>query len=116
MSIYPSVRLHSFYSIDFSDSVQILFEHLSLVDIPSLFDAIRNKKYDNVCIVKDKMYINTVNQVISIEGTAITDGRYMISAGQYGKTLHIPYTCSHQTIIDGIQLLYHMYHNWANDN
>ncbi len=116
MSIYPSVRLHSFYSIDFSNSVQILFEHLSLVDIQSLQKAIENKKYDNVCIVKDKMYINTVNQVISIVGTHITDGRYMISNGEYGKTHHIPYWCSQQTIIDGIQLLYHMYHNWANDH
>ena len=116
MSIYPSVRLHSFYSIDLADDIQILFEHMSIIDASYLEDAIRNKKYDNVCIVKDKMYINTVNQIISVVGTKFTDGKYMISNGYYGITHHIHYTCPDQRVIDGIQLLYHMHNNWANDS
>ena len=115
MSIYPAVQLYHYYSFNVADTVHILFEDFSLVDGDSLHKAIRDKKYDNVCVVKDKMYINTVNEMIGVVGTNISDGTYMISHGLYGKTQQIPYTCSHQTMVDGIQLLYHMYNSWVNE-
>ena len=115
MSIYPAVQLQQYYSFKLADNIHILFEDFSLVDGDSLYKAIQTKTYDNVCVVKDKMYINTINDMISVVGTIISDGTYMISHGPYGKTQHIPYTCSKQTVIDGIQLLYHMYNSWVNE-
>jgi len=115
MSIYPAVKLYHYYSFHLADDIHILFEDFSLVDGESLSRAIHTKTYDNVCVVKDKMYINTVNEMISVEGTNISEGTYMISKGSYGKTHHIPYTSSKQTIIDGIQLLYHMYNSWVTE-
>lgn len=115
MSIYPAVQLQQYYSFCLADNIHILFEDFSLVDGDSLYKAIQTKKYENVCVVKDKMYINTVNDMISVVGTIISDGTYMISQGPYGKTQHIQYTCPTQTIVEAIQLLYHMYSSWVKE-
>ncbi len=115
MSIYPAVQLYHYYSFNLADDIHILFEDFSLLDGDSLSQAIQTKIYDNVCVVKDKMYINTVNEMISVEGTNISDGTYMISKGAYGKTHHIPYACSPQMMVEAIQLLYHMYNSWVNE-
>jgi len=114
MSIYPAVRLNQYYSMDLSDDVHILFDDLSLIDEASLKEAIKAKKYECVCVVKDIMYINTVNQIISIVGLQLSGNKYFISSDNFnGTTLHIHYTCSEKTIKDGIQLLYHMYQNYT---
>lgn len=112
--MYPSVQQHHFYSIEFSDSIQILFEDFYLVDGISLQQAIQTKKYENVCLVKDKLYVNMVNQVISLVGIKLNDTTYLIPrSDQMGTTYHLSYDCSNQMMIDGIQLLYHMYGNWG---
>jgi hypothetical protein len=114
MSIYPAVQLRSFYSIDLSDSIQIIFEDFSMIDGNSLQQAIQTKKYENVCVVKDKLYINMVNQVISIVGVKLNDSKYMVTKNdRMGITYHLSYDCSNLTMIDGIQLLYHMFTNWG---
>ena len=114
MSIYPAVCLNQYYSLNLSDDIHLLVEDLSLIHGTSLHEAIKTKKYDNVCVVKDKMYINTVNQIISIVGVKLSRNKYFISSEHAnGTTLHIPYTCSEKTIKDGIEVLYHMYQNWS---
>jgi hypothetical protein len=112
--MYPAVQLRSFYSIDFSDSIRILLEQIDLVAIHSIQHAIQHKKYDNICLIKDKLYINFVNQLISVVGTKFGENCYFVTRdSSHDTTYHIPYYFSQEKMIEAIQLIAHMHQNWA---
>jgi hypothetical protein len=104
--VFPAVHLHHFHSLNLYDGLDIIFEDLNILD----FEVLKRRTIaDNIDLVPNILRINTVEKSIFIVGYKINATTYMVNQG--GTSVTIPYSCSNDNIIVGIEYLYHMYKN-----
>jgi hypothetical protein len=109
--VWPAVKLHPLYSINFYEGLDILFEDLKLLNIDALRRAVTTKTLGHVSIVQDWLSVNTDTKVISIQGCKLNDSMWIVNKEGNGIVASIHYSCSDKDILTGIEYLYHMYNN-----
>lgn len=107
--IYPEVKLHQLYSLNFYDGLDVIFEDLEMVDMDNIRENIENKTYDRIEVAGKLFIINTVDKSIMIVGHNINNKTYMINKAGNGDIIILHYKCETQNIIKGIEYLYHMH-------
>lgn len=113
--LYPAIQLHQLYSINLSDDIHIILEDLHMVNHNELKNIIQSKQFELISVVKDSLYINTATQTISIVGYKINSSTYLLTKEGTGTTIHLPYTCTKETIQLAVECLYHLHQNWTNE-
>jgi len=113
--VYPAIQLHQLYSVNLSDDIHIILEDLHMVNSDDLKNTIQSKQYELISVVPNTFYINTVTQIISIVGYKINSSTYLVTKEGTGTTIHLPYTCTKDTIQLAIECLYHLHQNWTNE-
>jgi hypothetical protein len=109
--VWPSVRLHQLYSVNFYNDLDIMFEDLRLLDIDVLRSVATTKQMGHIQLVDKWLSVNTVDKTISIQGCKLNDSVYLINKEGNGVAVTVAYTCSNDDILTGIEYLYHMYKN-----
>jgi len=110
----PSVKLHHLYSVQFSDSCNVIIYDLQSVNVSAL-QAFLESPTESVVIMPGVLRINLTTKQIIITGHHIDNHTYLIS--KCGNTDHIciPYNCDNSVIITAIEYLYHMLGNILSD-
>jgi hypothetical protein len=108
---YPAIKLHQLYSLNVCEDVDVIFEELEMVDINNLSEVINTKKYDKIDIVPTIFSINTVEKTMTITGHKINDRTYIINKTGKGDIMFVNYNCEKETVVKGIDYLYHMTNN-----
>jgi len=113
--LVPCIKLQPYYSISFSEDICIVLEDLQMIDAIPLQSILLSKNFNLIPIVKNNFYINTTTKIISIVGYKINASTYFVTKDGLGSNYHISYDCSEHIINSGVECLYHLYQNWAND-
>jgi hypothetical protein len=109
--VFPAIKLHQLYSVNFYDGLDIIFEDLSMLDLESLKEVISTKKLGNVSLVRNLVSINTDAKIIKVVGNKINNSTYIVNREGNGDIMLILYKCSDKDILTAIEYLYHMYKN-----
>jgi len=109
--IVPGVQLHKLYSLNVTKDIRILFEDLHSVDIHALRAALQQPNCKHIPLVKDGLYVNMVDKMISLVGYQLSDTLYVVTKELRGSTIHLPYECDNQQMVDAVGYLSHMYEN-----
>jgi hypothetical protein len=109
--IFPAIKLHQLYSLNLYDGLDIIFEDLSMLNSESLKEVLTTKKYSNINLVNNALSINTNKKTITIVGHKINNSTFIVNREGRGDITICNYNCSDETIISGIEYLYHMYKN-----
>jgi hypothetical protein len=110
--VFPAVKLHQLYSLNLYNGLDVLFEELTLLDLPEL-EKIAMTKELGACIplVNQRFEINTHDKIVRIMGHKINNTTYIVNRQGNGIEFVFKYTCSDADILTGIEYLYHMYKN-----
>jgi hypothetical protein len=107
----PAIKVVQFYALTFYDSLTIAFESLEAISLDDLGTVVKTKSYDNVDLIPNIVTINTIEQTITLVGSKINDTTYIIQKNGLGDKFVLSYDFSRDTVITGIEYLYHMYKN-----
>ena len=107
--VFPAVKLHQLYSLNFYDGMDIIFENLEMVNINNLEEVIKTDNYDIIKVVNRIFTINTSNKSVTIYGHKINSKTYIINVAGKGDLMLLHYSCKNEDIITGIKYLYYMY-------
>ena len=107
--VFPAVRLHQLYSINFYDGLDIIFEDLDIVNMDRLKEVVTTKELGYIEIVNKRLSINTNTSSITITGHKINDSTYIVKRDGTGDIFIIDYKCSNENVLTAIEYLYHMY-------
>lgn len=99
--VLPSVTLYELYSLQLYETLNIVFD-LTVLDIEQINETI-------IDMIPTIFSINTIEKKITIKGYPLNDSTFIVNS--YGNTIYIPYTCSNEDIITGIQYVYQIYKN-----
>lgn len=106
--VWPAIRLHQFYSINFYDGLDIIFEDLSMINLDAIKEIVTEKLSGNITIVDRALKINTEDKSMLIVGHKINKTTYMVKKDTSGDLLWQKYKCSDEDIITAIEYLYDM--------
>ncbi len=109
--VWPSFRIHKYYSLNLYDGLDIIFEDLSMLDVDSLERAVRTHDLSHVSVVKDLFTINTVDKTLTITGYQLNDSTYVVPKQRRGDLMFIGHDSNKADILTGIEYVYHMYKN-----
>jgi len=107
MAGFPAVKLNQLYSIQFYESLNIIFENINMIDMNLLEDAITNKT-DTIILIPYQAQIDTMSQQIIFSGHKLNDTTYFMTQSNKANSIFIPYECSNSVIWQGIEYLYHL--------
>jgi len=114
--VFPAVKLHQLYSLNFYDGMDIIFENLEMVNINNLEEVIKTDNYDIIKVVNRIFTINTSNKSVTIYGHKINNKTYIINMAGKGDLMLLHYSCKNEDIITGIKYLYNMYKSHIQGN
>jgi hypothetical protein len=106
--VWPAIRLHQLYSINFYDGLDVIFEDLSMINLDALKEVVSEKSSSNITIINRVLKVNTVDKTISIIGHMINNSTYIVKKDCTGDIMWIKYKCSDEDIFIAIEYLYHM--------
>jgi hypothetical protein len=109
--VFPAVKLHQLYSVNFYDELDIIFEDLDMVNMDRLKDIVRTKKLGHIQIVDRSLTINTNTNSMTITGHKINDSTFIVKRDGTGDIFILTYKCPESNILTGLEYLYHMYNS-----
>ncbi len=107
----PKIQTLHYIAVTFSEHLTLAFESLDVICLEALGQIVHTKAYDQIPLIPNQVYINTVDKVFTIVGSKINESTYIIQKNGGGEEVHISYDCSNECIITAIEYLYHMYKN-----
>jgi hypothetical protein len=114
--LFPAIKQNKLYSVQFSKDLDIMFEDFNAIDIANLGETIKTANYENIVIIPNVLSINTKNNTITIIGHRINNSTWLVTKAGKGKIYINNYSCSNDTIIEGIKYIYHILNSKANGN
>jgi hypothetical protein len=108
--VWPAVRLHQFYSVNFYDGLDIIFEDLSMINLEALKEVIATKTMGNITI-SNVLKINTEDKSMLIVGHKINKTTYIVKKYTSGDLMWTKYKCSNEDILTAIEYLYNICNN-----
>ncbi len=107
--VFPKIQYQRFYSFSPDEHLTIMFEDLAMISLKRLEKIVKAKSYKCTILIPDLLSIDTVNKLFYVHGSRINDTTYIVQQNSGGQSFTIPYTCSNEDVITGIEYLYHMY-------
>ena len=107
--VFPAVKLHQLYSINFYDGLDIIFEDLEMVNMDRLKEVATTKQLGYIQIVDRSLTVNTEANSMTITGHKINESTFIVKRDGTGDIFIMDYKCSNDNILRGIEYLYHMY-------
>ena len=108
--IYPCVTSPSIYSLNFTNSIHVMFESIDMIDIQNLETTLKTK-HNILKIVPQIFDVNMNTKMVHIYGYKINDTTYIITKNASGTEFIVPYTCPDSQIVTGVEYLCHMIKN-----
>lgn len=106
--LFPAIKQNKLYSVQFAEDLDIMFEDFDMIDIDNLEEIIKREKYDNIVLIPNTLSINTKNNTITIIGYRINESTWIVTKAGKGNIYINNYSCSNDTIIEGIKYIYHI--------
>ena len=106
-----AVKLHQLYSIHFSNTLDVIFEDISMVNISNLKDSITNLKSNTLTsfyIVDNKFLVNMLDNTITLTGYKINNTTWILPKDGRGDGFIITHTLSKESMLTAIEYLYHI--------
>ena len=107
--VFPAVKLHQLYSVNFYDELDIIFEDLDMINMDRLKEVAMTKQMGHIQIVDRSLTINTNTHSMTITGHKINESTFIVKRDGTGDIFIMDYKCSNDNILRGIEYLYHMY-------
>ncbi len=107
--VFPRIQQQRFYSFSPDEHLTIIFENLAMISLEKLGNLVQTKSYENFTLIPELLSIDTVHKRFYVRGSKINDTTYVLQQNGSGDFFTIPYTCSDEDVITGIEYLYHMY-------
>lgn len=105
--VFPAVKLHQLYSVNFYDGLDILFEDLDMINMDVLKEVVKTKEL-GIIQITNSLRINTDTKSMTIIGHKMNDSMYIVKRDGTGDMFILTYKCSNTDIVTGIEYLYHM--------
>jgi hypothetical protein len=107
--VFPAVKLHQLYSLNFYDGLDIIFEDLDMINMDRLKEVAMTKQLGYIQIVNRSLTINTDAKFMTITGHKINNSTYIVKRDGSGDVFILTYNCPDSNILSGLEYLYHMY-------
>lgn len=107
----PAVKLHTYYSLNLDDNLDVIFEDIEMIDLEALTNIVKTKNVDFVSVIKNRFTINSNKKQITINGYRINNTTFFIPKEQIDEISFLTLDIKEKNILTGIEYLYHMYHN-----
>ena len=109
--VYPAVRLTQFYSAAFSESIEIIFPRLDLINMDELKKYLDSKQSNMLSIVSRCLTLDSESRSIAIVGYRISKTQWILTEDGRGDMTIFKHNLSDEDIHTAVQYLYHMYNN-----
>lgn len=109
--VYPAVRLTQFYSVAFSESIEIIFPRLDLINMDELKKYLDSKQLNMMSIVPRCLSFDLDSRTIAIVGYRIGKTQWILTDDGRGDMTIFKHNLTDEEIHTAITYLYHMYQN-----
>ena len=107
--VFPAVKLHQLYSLNFYDGLDIIFEDLDIVNMDNLKEIVKTKQLGRIEIVDKSLTMNTDTKSITIIGHKINETTFIVKRDGSGDIFIMTYKCSDENVLTAVEYMYHMY-------
>jgi hypothetical protein len=107
--VFPAIKLHQLYSLSLYDELNIIFEDLDMINMDNLKKIVTTKQLGYIQIVDRSLTMNTNTNSMTIVGNKINDSTYIVKRDGSGDIFILTYKCTDETILTGLEYLYHMH-------
>ncbi len=108
--VLPAVKLNQIYSIEFANSVEVVFSDVSALDVLSMSEFLDSKQKDEVILVRDAAILDIKMKTLRIAGYKLDDKKWIVSKSG-GSFETVQMDCSEESLRLAIFYLHHMFHN-----
>ncbi len=108
MPVTPAINRHVFFSMHFSNNIEVILSNTNNID----FNNLRNQLENKVSIIKicDTITINLNTMLLYVKGHKLSNTKW-ITLHETQENNMIELDCTKKDVYDCVYYLYHMYSN-----